>query len=93
MVHRLRREQDQLAVESHAKALAAQASGKFNGELVHVTLSDGSVISADEGPRRETSIERLASLKPVFKEGGSVTAGTSSQANIIPNPITSSLST
>eukprot|EP00966_Prymnesium_polylepis_P216532 5012843-Prymnesium_polylepis.1 len=69
-----------MGVESHAKALAAQASGKFADEIVPVTLEDGTVVSADEGPRAGTTVDRLAKLKPVFKEGGSVTAGTSSQA-------------
>ena len=80
------REQDQMGVESHAKALAAQASGKFAAEVVPVTLEDGTVVSADEGPREGTSLERLAKLKPVFKEGGSVTAGTSSQVSGIEPP-------
>jgi len=70
-----------MAVESHAKALEAQASGKFASEIVPVTLEDGSVVSTDEGPRAGTTLERLAKLKPAFKEGGSVTAGSSSQVS------------
>ena len=70
-----------MAVESHEKALAAQASGKFAAEIVPVTLADGTVVTADEGPRSGTTLERLAKLKAVFKEGGSVTAGTSSQVS------------
>lgn len=73
------REQEQVAVDSHAKALAAQASGRFDREVVPVTLAGGRVVSADEGPREGTTLERLAGLKPAFKEEGSVTAGTSSQ--------------
>ena len=69
-----------MAVESHEKALAAQASGKFAAEIVPVTLPDGTVVKADEGPRSGTTLQVLAKLKAVFKEGGSVTAGTSSQA-------------
>jgi len=76
-----REEQDQMGVESHAKALAAQASGKFVAEIVPVTLEDGTVVSADEGPRAGTTVEKLAKLKTVFKEGGTVTAGTSSQVS------------
>jgi len=76
-----RQDQDQMAVESHAKALEAQASGKFASEIVPVTLEDGSVVSTDEGPRAGTTLERLAKLKPAFKEGGSVTAGSSSQVS------------
>ena len=70
-----------MAVESHEKALAAQASGKFAAEIVPVTLADGTVVTADEGPRSGTTLDRLAKLKAVFKEGGSVTAGTSSQVS------------
>jgi acetyl-CoA acyltransferase 1 len=83
-----REAQDAMAVSSHSKALAAQASGAFEREIVPVTVSvvsaDGGVtkrvVTHDDGPRPGTSMEGLAKLKPVFRpEGGSVTAGTSSQ--------------
>lgn len=80
-----RRAQDEMAVESHAKALAAQAAGRFNDEIVPVSVAaeDGSVsvVRADDGPRPNTTLERLAKLKPAFKPDGTVTAGTSSQVS------------
>lgn len=80
-----REAQDRFAVGSHAKALASQASGRFTAETVavEVTLArQGTVtIDADEGPRAGTSLETLATLKPAFKAGGSVTAGNSSSLN------------
>ncbi|HEY6409783.1 MAG TPA: thiolase family protein, partial [Ktedonobacteraceae bacterium] len=53
----------------------------FKREIVAVPLPDGSMMEIDEGPRRDTSLERLASLEPVFIKGGSVTAGNSSPLN------------
>lgn len=84
-----REQQDQLAVDSHTKALAAQAAGKFDKEMVpvKVTVEDAEgnekevVISKDEGPRPGTTMEGLAKLKPAFKKGGSTTAGNSSQTS------------
>jgi acetyl-CoA C-acetyltransferase len=74
-----REAQDRFAVESHRKAVAAQDAGKFAAEIVPVEIPDrkGTItISADEAPRRDTTFETLAKLKPAFvKEGGSVTAG------------------
>jgi len=74
-----RGEQDRFAFESHQKAVAAQDAGKFAAEIVPVEIPDrkGAVtVSADEAPRRDTTIEALAKLKPTFvTEGGSVTAG------------------
>merc|ERR1719272_2732606 len=76
--------QDQMAVESHGKALAAQAAGKFNAEIVPVPVDvDGKIvmIDKDDGPR-ETTLGGLSKLKTVFKkEGGTVTAGTASQVS------------
>ena len=71
-------EQDQLAVESHAKAVKAQAAGLLADEIVPVTLADGTVVDRDGCIRPGTSIEVLAGLKPAFREDGLVTAGTSS---------------
>lgn len=77
-----RAEQDDFACASHAKAIAAMNQGLFNDEIVSVTAvgRDGSTsqVSKDEGPRSETTVEKLAALKPVFLEGGTVTAGNSS---------------
>jgi len=87
-----REDQDAFALASHQKALAASAAGEFADEIVPFTLddhypdlashsirNDQRVISADEGPRKDSSLEGLAKLKPVFRMGGSVTAGNSSQ--------------
>ncbi|MBN8726393.1 MAG: acetyl-CoA C-acyltransferase [Xanthomonadales bacterium] len=87
-----REDQDAFALASHQKALAATLAGDFAEEIVPVTLddhypdlasrtirSDNRVIAVDEGPRKDTSLEVLSKLRPVFRQGGSVTAGNSSQ--------------
>jgi acetyl-CoA C-acetyltransferase len=70
---------DRLALESHQKAIAAQEAGKFKNEIAPVTITEGkkqTVIEADECPRKDTSLDVLAKLKPAFKkDGGRVTAG------------------
>ncbi len=80
-----REEQDLFALESHRKAVSAQASGLFAGEIVPVEIPGGkkepSFVSADEGPRADTSLEKLAALPPAFRAGGTVTAGNSSPLN------------
>jgi len=78
-----REDQDAFALASHQKALAAQAAGTFDAELVPVTVDErsGAAVTADEGPRADTTLEALARLKPVFKAGGTVTAGNSSSFN------------
>jgi acetyl-CoA acyltransferase len=79
-----REAQDAFAVASHRKAVAAQDEGRFDAELVPVAASIGReerMIEVDEGPRRDTSMEALARLKPAFLEGGTVTAGNSSPLN------------
>ncbi|KAL1498828.1 hypothetical protein AB1Y20_014131 [Prymnesium parvum] len=76
-----RLEQDRMAASSHAKALAAQAGGRFSDEIVPITLEDGAQVTADDGPRKDSTLERLAALPAVFKEGGTVTAGSSSQVS------------
>lgn len=79
--YRLSREvQDHFALRSHKKAVAAQGAGNFADELVPVDLKDGCVL-ADECPRRDTSLEKLANLEPAFRKGGTVTAGNSSPLN------------
>ena len=84
-----RAEQDEMGVASHAKALRAQAEGLYADEIVPVKtiLKDAEgeekeiVVDKDDGPREGTTMERLAKLRTVFKEDGSVTAGTSSQVS------------
>lgn len=69
-----REEQDRFALESHRKAVRATEEGRFKNELIPLQAKDGP-IDKDETPRPDTSLEKLASLKPAFKEGGTVTAG------------------
>jgi acetyl-CoA C-acetyltransferase len=80
-----RQAQDEFALGSHRKAIAAIDAGKFKTEIVPVPVPQKKgppvVFDTDEGPRRETSIEALSRLKPVFKEGGTVTAGNSPGVN------------
>jgi acetyl-CoA C-acetyltransferase len=74
-----RQAMDEWALNSHRKAIAASDSGKFKVEIVTVEIKDRkgnvSLVSEDETFRRDTTLEALAALKPVFKEGGKVTAG------------------
>jgi acetyl-CoA acetyltransferase family protein len=74
-------EQDAFALRSHRRAIAATESGIFMREIVPVPLPNGSLMEIDEGPRRDTSMERLAALEPAFTKGGTVTAGNSSPLN------------
>jgi acetyl-CoA acyltransferase len=88
-----REAQDAFSLQSHEKALAAIAAGKFKDEIVPITVEEvyvdenmkkrsrSYVVDTDEGPRKETSLPALAKLKPVFAAGGSVTAGNSSQTS------------
>jgi acetyl-CoA acetyltransferase family protein len=87
-----REESDQFAYESHQKALKAQAANLFKDEIVPVEVEevyykDGKkhtrtyTVAADEGPRADTTMEALGRLRPVFKMGGQVTAGNSSQTS------------
>ena len=76
-----RQAQDEWALGSHRKALAAQEACHFRNEMVGVALADGSKLEKDEGPRADTSLEKLASLKPAFEKDGTVTAGNSSPLN------------
>lgn len=80
-----REDQDALALSSHQRAIRAIKEGRFKREIVPVEVSSGKgktvVVTTDEHPREDTSIEALARLKPAFKEGGSVTAGNSSGLN------------
>jgi 3-oxoadipyl-CoA thiolase len=80
-----REAQDEFALRSHRRAVAAQEAGRFDAELVPVTVpvrrGDPVTVATDEGPRADTSLEALARLRPAFAEGGSVTAGNSSPLN------------
>ena len=88
-----REEQDQFAFNSHQKAIAAQEKQLFNDEIVPVHVTENfinekgkknqreNIVSQDEGPRKDTTLEALANLKPVFAAKGSVTAGNSSQTS------------
>jgi acetyl-CoA acyltransferase len=79
-----RERQDRFALLSHQKAVEAIDGKRMREEIVPVTVKtrkDETVVEADEGPRRDASLEQLARLKPAFKEGGSVTAGNSSALN------------
>ena len=80
-----RESQDELALISHQRAVAAMESGRFDRQITAVSVpqrrGDPIVIDTDEGPRADTSLERLAALRPVFKRDGSVTAGNASSIN------------
>jgi 3-oxoadipyl-CoA thiolase len=76
-----REEQDRWALASHRKAVAAQQACHFKNELVAVPLADGVAFENDEGPRSDTTLEKLAALKPAFEKDGTVTAGNSSPLN------------
>jgi acetyl-CoA acyltransferase len=79
-----RAEQDAFALESHRRATAAWAAGDFAGEIVPVSVprkGEPEVFARDESVRADASLEALGKLKPVFKQGGSVTAGNSSPLN------------
>ena len=71
-----REEQDEFALRSHQRAVASWDSGAFDGETLPVQE-----LTRDEGPRADASLQKLAALRPVFREGGSVTAGNSSSLN------------
>ncbi|MER7502547.1 thiolase family protein [Nonomuraea pusilla] len=73
-----RADSDAYALRSHERAVAAIDAGRFEREIVPVPVRDGEV-RVDEGPRRGSSLEKLAALRPVFRDGGIVTAGSSSQ--------------
>jgi 3-oxoadipyl-CoA thiolase len=80
-----REDQDAFALESHRRAVAATEAGRFDDEVVTVEVAQRKgppvTVHSDEGPRADTTLEKLAALRPVFREGGTVTAGNSSQLN------------
>jgi len=70
---------DEFSLTSHARAAAAQDEGRFDGQIVPVTLDDGATVTVDEGIRRGGSLESMAAIRPAFAPDGSITAGNSSQ--------------
>jgi 3-oxoadipyl-CoA thiolase len=80
-----REDQDAFALRSHQRAIAAAKAGLFGEEIVPVEAPKGRretvLVEADEGPRPDASLEKLAGLRPVFREGGTVTAGNASTLN------------
>ncbi|MFC5645925.1 thiolase family protein [Kitasatospora cinereorecta] len=76
-----REDQDAFALRSHQRAAAARKDGHFDAELLPVERPDGITVTADECIREDTTLEKLARLKPVFKAGGTVTAGNASPMN------------
>ncbi|MGW0122386.1 thiolase family protein [Streptomyces sp. NPDC003327] len=76
-----REDQDAFALRSHQLAAAARKDGLFDAEIVPVTLADGTTVTQDESIRPDTTAEKLAALKPVFRPDGTVTAGNASPMN------------
>jgi 3-oxoadipyl-CoA thiolase len=80
-----REEQDRFSLQSHQRAIAAMEAGRFDAELVSVPVAqrkgDPVLVTKDERPRKDTSLESLAKLKPAFRKDGTVTAGNSSGLN------------
>src|ERR1019366_4750696 len=76
-----RQEMDEFAARSQHRAVESQKKGFFEREIIPVTLEDGTVVTKDDGPRDGTTVEGLAALKPVFREGGTITAGNACPLN------------
>ncbi|MFC1825269.1 thiolase family protein [Thermodesulfobacteriota bacterium] len=80
-----REEQDELALTSHMRAVKAIKEGQFKDEILPISVpqrkGDPLMVDTDQGPREDTSMERLAKLAPIFKKGGTVTAGNASSMN------------
>jgi acetyl-CoA acyltransferase len=76
-----REEQEEFSFKSHQRAVEARESGKFDNEIIPITLEDGSILDKDSGPRNPDK-EKIRSLKPAFKVEGTVTAATSSPFSI-----------
>jgi acetyl-CoA C-acetyltransferase len=79
--HISRQEMDEFALLSQTRAVESQANGFFEREIIPVTTPDGTVVTKDDGPRPSTTLEGLSQLKPVFREGGTVTAGNACPLN------------
>jgi len=76
-----RQEMDEFALLSQNRAVESQQNGFFEREIIPVTLPDGTIVTKDDGPRPNTTLDGLAQLKPVFREGGTVTAGNACPLN------------
>jgi acetyl-CoA C-acetyltransferase len=76
-----REEMDRYAVQSHMRAVLAGKDGIFAREIIPVPLVSGLTMTDDDGPRADTTLEKLATLRPVFRKGGRVTAGNSCPLN------------
>src|SRR5262249_15517782 len=80
-----REDQDQYAFDSHRKAIEAEADGRFADERISVMVEkrrgEVAVVEKDEGPRPDSTLDKLATLKPAFRKKGTVTAGNSSSLN------------
>jgi len=76
-----REEQDEFALLSQTRSVRSENNGFFEREIIPVTLSDGTVVTKDDGPRPSTTLEGLSQLKPVFREGGTITAGNACPLN------------
>jgi 3-oxoadipyl-CoA thiolase len=82
-----RSDQDEFALRSHRRAVAAASEGRFEREIVPVEAPSPngrgptSIVERDEGPREDTSLEKLGRLRPIFRDGGTVTAGNASTLN------------
>jgi 3-oxoadipyl-CoA thiolase len=80
-----RADQDTFALRSHQRAVAAQQAGRFKDEILPVSIpqkkGEATIVAVDEQPRADTTLEKLAALKPAFRKDGSVTAGNSSSIN------------
>jgi acetyl-CoA C-acetyltransferase len=79
--HVSREEMDEFALRSQQRAVEAQKNGFFEREITPVTTPDGTLVSADDGPRADTTLEKLSSLNPVFRPDGTVTAGNACPLN------------
>jgi len=76
-----REDMDEFALASQTRAVESQENGFFEREIIPVTTPGGTVVTKDDGPRPNTTLEGLAQLKPVFREGGTVTAGNACPLN------------
>ena len=76
-----RERQDEFAALSQQRAVTSQGNGFFEREITPVTLADGTVVTKDDGPRADTTVEKLSALQPVFKPDGTVTAGNACPLN------------
>ena len=73
-----RRTQDEWSIQSHQRAIAAQRSGAFAAEIIGITAPNNDIVQLDGGPRADSSLDKLAKLKPAFDPSGTITAGNSS---------------